>query len=74
MDGRMRSLRASHLTGLSHINEPELDMHRHRGIETGTLGRVYGMIRKLISDRRSIVPPMRSIGRELEESWPTGDL
>ncbi len=73
MDGRRTLPHAGRLTELSHISEPELDMRRHAHVERGALGRVYGMIRKLISDSRGIVSPMRSIARELEESWPTGE-
>jgi KaiC/GvpD/RAD55 family RecA-like ATPase len=71
MDGRRRLPQTSHLTGGSHINEPELDMRRYVQVEPTRLTRVYGVIRKLISDGRGVVSPMRSIGRELEESWPT---
>jgi len=73
MDGLRTSPRAGRLTELSHISEPELDMRRHAGVQIGALGRMYGMVRKLISDGRGIVSPMRSIAREMEESWPTGE-
>jgi hypothetical protein len=73
MDGRRTSPHTGRLTVLSHISEPELDMRRHAQVERGALGRIYGAVRKLISDSRGIVSPMRSIAREMEESWPTGD-
>ncbi|MGO9057466.1 MAG: hypothetical protein ACLQU2_08785 [Candidatus Binataceae bacterium] len=69
----MRLAQAPHLTGLSHISEPELDMCRYERVESGVLARIYDKLRKLIVERRGIVSPMRSIGRELEESWPTGE-
>jgi hypothetical protein len=73
MEGRERLPQEPHLTGLSHINEPELDMRRHGRVERGMLGRAFDMIRKLVADGRGMVSPMRSIARELEESWPTGE-
>lgn len=73
MDGWRTSPHAGHLTESSHISEPELDMRRHARVQIGAWGRMYGMIRKLISNSRGIVSPMRSIARELEESWPTGE-
>jgi hypothetical protein len=73
MVGRRRLPQAPHAAGLNHINEPELDMCRQEAVEPGRLTRWYEKIRMLISDRRQVVSPMRSIGRELEESWPTGD-
>ncbi len=73
MQGRMRLAQAPHLSGLSHISEPELDMRRLERVESGVFARVYDRIRKLIADGRGVVSPMRSIGRELEESWPTGE-
>jgi hypothetical protein len=72
MDGRRRS-EAPRLTGFVHVTEPELDMPRELRARTGAFTRVARMIRKLISDRHIVVPPMRSIARELEESWPAGE-
>ena len=73
MEGRNKRPQEPRLTGLSHINEPELDMCRRPGVERGMLARALNLIRKLLADGRGIVSPMRSIARELEESWPTGD-
>ncbi len=73
MEGRKRLPQEPRLTGLSHINEPELDMCRHGRVERGTLARVFDTIRKLVADSRGVVSPMRSIAREMEESWPTGE-
>ncbi len=73
MEGRRRSPQAPRLSGSVHISEPELDMCREGPVETSTLARMRNMIRGLISGSRSIVSPMRSIGRELEESWPAAD-
>jgi hypothetical protein len=73
MDGRRRLLQTPRLAGSGHISEPELDMRREVPSPTGALTRVLEGLRKLISDGGRIVSPMRSIGRELEESWPTGE-
>lgn len=73
MEGRKRLPQGPHLIGQSHVNEPELDMRRHTAVERGVLARALDMIRKLIADGRGMVSPMRSIARELEESWPTGE-
>ncbi len=74
MDRRSRLPRAPRLTGFVHIAEPELDMRRECRPQPGAFARLLEALRKLISDRGTAVsPPMRSIGRELEESWPTGE-
>ena len=73
MEGRNKRPQEPRLTGLSLIDEPELDMCRHPRVERGLLARGLDLIRKLVADGRGIVSPMRSIARELEESWPTGD-
>jgi hypothetical protein len=73
MDGRRTLPHTGHLAELSQISEPELDMRRQAHVRPGALGRVYGIIRKLIADRRGSGSPMRSIAREMEESWPTGE-
>ena len=70
---RMTLPRRSRITGGPRISEPELDMCRHYHATTGSFSRVYLLIRRLIAHHRDIVAPMRSIGRELEESWPTRD-
>jgi hypothetical protein len=57
----------------ANISEPELDMCRQRPSETSTFGRVRDIIRTLMSGGHAITSPMRSVARELEESWPTGE-
>lgn len=73
MEGRRRSPQAARLDGSVQISEHELDMCRETAADTSTLACVRNLIRVLISGSRSIVSPMRSIARELEESWPTGE-
>jgi hypothetical protein len=73
MEGRKKLPQVPHLTGLSHINEPELDMRRYGRVERGRLRQAFDLIRKLAADSRGMVSPMRSIAREMEESWPTGE-
>ena len=73
MDGRRRTPDAARLTPSSNISEPELDMHRHAPVLLGPLARIYGMIRRLIADGHNPGSPMRSVARELEESWPAGE-
>lgn len=53
------------------VVEPELDMNRMRPRPTA-LGRIIEMLRWLTSMGGEIVgPPRRSVGRELEEAWPS---
>lgn len=73
MDGLRRLPQTPRLTGFVPISEPELDMRRDGLAPSGAFVRLLDRARKLISNRGSTVSPMRSIGRELEESWPTGE-
>jgi hypothetical protein len=73
MEGRRRLPQTPRLSGFVHISEPELDMRREGGAQPGAFARLLELVRRLISDGGTIVSPMRSIGRELEESWPTGE-
>jgi hypothetical protein len=73
MDGRRSRLEAPQPAQLSNVHEPELDMRRCAQAPAGVFARVYGSIRKLIVDGRGAGSPMRSIARELEESWPSGE-
>jgi hypothetical protein len=53
------------------VVEPELDMNRMRPRPSG-LGRLIEMFRRLTPTGRDVVgSPRRSIGRELEEAWPS---
>jgi len=58
-----------------HVVEPELDMDRlgRRLPHAATLLRV--LVRKLVPAGKWVVhSPMRSIAREIEEDWPSGEL
>jgi hypothetical protein len=72
MDGRRR-LQPPRSTAFAQVSEPELDMPRKLRVRNRAFARLAEMIRGLISDRHIVVAPMRSIARELEESWPTGE-
>jgi len=53
------------------VVEPELDMKRMRP-RPSALGRLIEMLRWLTPMSREVVgPPRRSVGRELEEAWPS---
>jgi hypothetical protein len=53
------------------VVEPELDMNRIRPRPTA-LGRIMEMLRWLTPMGGEIVgSPRRSVGRELEEAWPS---
>jgi hypothetical protein len=56
------------------VVDPELDMRRStETAPAGTLARLRENLRKLVGDGRRMRSPMRSIARELEESWPVGE-
>ncbi len=61
---------APQTTGPARISDPELDMCRSCEVPAGALDRLHDLIRKLIVNGRNLVSPMRSVARELEESWP----
>ncbi len=80
MDLKPRSLRPRANVHAHQINEHDLDMHREPGRPAGQLGsslanlfgRVAGALAALAPGSRAMGPPMRSVERELEESWPRG--
>ena len=56
------------------VVEPELDMHRQNPRQSPAVGRLRELMRWLMPGSHSIGrSPMRSIARELEEVWPSGD-
>ncbi len=73
MDGRRRSPLTPRTAGLVHVSEPELDMRRDSARPSGAMERLFDLVRRMIFDRARMVSPMRSIGRELEESWPASE-
>jgi hypothetical protein len=53
------------------VVEPELDMKRMRP-RPSALGRIIEILRWLAPiSREPVGPPRRSVGRELEEAWPS---
>jgi hypothetical protein len=54
----------------SRIVEHELDMVRTSERPTVVAGRIARVLSWLMPDGRHVAPPMRSVGRELEEAFP----
>ncbi len=55
------------------VVEPELDMNRIRPRQSA-LSRLFEILRWLTPAGHQVVgPPRRSVGRELEEAWPSGE-
>lgn len=54
----------------SRIVEHELDMERIEERPQVVAGRLSRIINWLMPDGRPVGPPMRSVGRELEEAYP----
>ena len=55
------------------IVEPELDMNRKRRQPPPFISRISAIVRWLLPESRQVGPPMRSVARELEESFPSRD-
>ncbi|MGC1677010.1 MAG: hypothetical protein WA740_05710 [Candidatus Binataceae bacterium] len=55
------------------IVEPELDMNRERRQPPTLISRISAIVRWLVPESHQVGPPMRSIARELEESFPSRD-
>jgi hypothetical protein len=56
------------------VVEPELDMRRASAQSSPAAGLLRELLRWLMPGSHPIArPPMRSIARELEEVWPSGD-
>lgn len=58
-------------TGRGRVVEPELDMARTRAGAVPAISRVQRLLRWLMPDDRGARPPMRSVDRELEETFPS---
>ena len=57
------------------IVEPELDMHRLRPQQPAAISLFRELMRKLMpAGQWAVRSPMRSIAREIEEIWPSGEL
>ena len=55
------------------VVEPELDMSRLRPQPSATVLRIRGLMRWLIPSLGVTAAPMRSIAREIEEAFPSGE-
>ncbi len=73
MEGRRKLPHTTQAALSANVIDPELDMCRSRDVPLGAVARLLQALRQLIADGRNMVSPMRSIGRELEESWPAGE-
>jgi hypothetical protein len=55
------------------VVDPEMDMKRE-GLRPAVLtSRLSRILQWLMPDSRKVVPPMRSVARELEEEFPSVD-
>ena len=57
--------------GRGRVVEPELDMARTRAVATPAISKVQRLLRWLMPNDRGARPPMRSVDRELEETFPS---
>lgn len=74
MVGRGRPSRLGSLFGRSEagrVREPELDMQRGTVQPARRMAVLYAAWRWLAPGRAGPAAPMRSVDRELEESWPS---
>jgi hypothetical protein len=55
------------------VVEPELDMSRLRPEPSAAVSRIRGLMRWLIPSMGMTAAPMRSIAREIEEAFPSGE-
>jgi hypothetical protein len=58
----------------SRIVEHDLDMVRSAERPLAVTGRLTRILNWLMPGERTVGPPMRSVARELEESFPARDL
>jgi hypothetical protein len=57
------------------VIEPELDMHRLGPRQLPAVNIFRELMRKLVPvGQRVVRTPMRSIGREIEEAWPSKEF
>ena len=55
------------------VVEPELDMSRLGPQQSAAASRIRGLMRWLIPSMALTAAPMRSIAREIEEAFPSGE-
>jgi hypothetical protein len=62
---------SNHMRG--QVVEHELDMNRIGSQPSATVSKLRGWMRWLMPGTHSVGAPMRSVDRELEEVWPSGN-
>jgi hypothetical protein len=55
------------------VVEHELDMNRIGSQPSPTFSRLCGWVRSLMPGSHPVGAPMRSVDRELEDVWPSGN-
>jgi hypothetical protein len=55
------------------VVEHELDMHRIGLQPSATVSKLRGWVRWLMPGAHPVGAPMRSVDRELEDLWPSGN-
>jgi len=55
------------------VVEHELDMNRIGSRPSATVSKLRGWIRWLMPGNYRVAAPMRSVDRELEDVWPSGN-
>lgn len=58
---------------LGRVIEHELDMNRIGSHSSATVSKLRGLMRWLTPGTRPVGAPMRSVDRELEDVWPSGN-
>ena len=58
---------------LGQVVEHELDMNRIESHSSATISRLRGWMRWLMPGSHPVGAPMRSVDRELEDVWPSGN-
>ncbi len=67
-------MRAGRISGRGRVVEHELDMRRSEPERAITAARMRKLLRRLLPGGGAIAgAPMRSVDRELEDRWPSGN-
>jgi hypothetical protein len=71
--GLISKIRQSREKFCVRVVEPELDMSRLRPQQSAAVSRIRVLMRWLIPSMGVTTAPMRSIAREIEEAFPSGE-